>query len=226
MKVSLVIGATAIAAICSSFTAAAQDAAPVNRSATSAPSSSDRAATTTRTGASATAGAMKTSAEDYVKQAAMTDMLEVQAGKLAAEKSKNAEVKKFADHMVKDHTETTDKLKKTLSEDNNSALTPPSDLDATHKQMLTELQNAPAVTFDKTYMDMQVKGHRQALELHQGYAANGEDAKLKTFASQVVPKIQEHLTMAERIDQSLAKTASTPSGTSATTGKTKKPKSD
>jgi putative membrane protein len=215
MKLTLIFGATAIAAACTTFAAAAQ-----STSSSAAPS-----ITTDRTGSS-TAGAMHMSAQDYVDKAAMTDMLEVQAGKLASSMSKNSEVKGFADHMVKDHTQTTDMLKKTLNEDTSADLKAPMELDAMHKQMLTQLQKASAANFDKTYMDMQVKGHQDALQLHQDYASGGDDAKLKSFAKEVVPKIQEHLTMAERIDQTLARTASTPSGTSATTGKTTKPKRD
>jgi putative membrane protein len=194
MKLTLVLGAAAVALTCSGA-AVAQAPAPASPNAM-------------RAAGSAAASHM---ASDYVKQAAMTDMFEIQAGRIASQKSKDTEVKNFADRMVKDHTQTTDMLKKTLREDNEN-IVPPSDLDSTHKQMLTQLEDAPAADFNKTYMDMQVKGHEQAVKLHQDYAANGDDAKLKDFAKDVVPKIKEHLAMAQRIDRGLATTASYKSG--------------
>src|SRR3954451_8842422 len=48
--------------------------------------------------------------EDFVKEAAMSDMLEIEAAKVAQQKG-NADEKKFAEQMIADHTKTSSELK-------------------------------------------------------------------------------------------------------------------
>ena len=48
--------------------------------------------------------------EDFVKEAAMSDMLEIEAAKVAQQKG-NADEKKFAEQMITDHTKTSSELK-------------------------------------------------------------------------------------------------------------------
>ena len=47
---------------------------------------------------------------DFVKEAAMSDMLEIEAAKIAEQKG-NATEKKFAGQMITDHTKTSSELK-------------------------------------------------------------------------------------------------------------------
>src|ERR1700709_1010354 len=48
--------------------------------------------------------------EDFIKEAAMSDMLEIEAAKVAQQKG-NADEKKFAEQMITDHTKTSTELK-------------------------------------------------------------------------------------------------------------------
>ena len=48
--------------------------------------------------------------EDFIKEAAMSDMTEIEAAKIAQLKG-NAEEKKFAEMMLADHTKTSNELK-------------------------------------------------------------------------------------------------------------------
>ena len=47
---------------------------------------------------------------EFIQKVAMSDMYEVQAGKLAAEKGQSDAVKQFSQQMVDAHTKTTDEL--------------------------------------------------------------------------------------------------------------------
>ena len=143
----------------------------------------------------------------YVNDAAIFDLFEAQASQIALQKSQNSDVKTFAQRMIDDHTKSTNALKQALS-DERSDIVPPPDLDSGHKDMLAKLQDAPSSSFNRTYMDMQVEGHRQAVALHQNYAQSGDDPKLKALAGTLLPTVKEHLAMAERIDRSLATTTS------------------
>lgn len=56
-------------------------------------------------------GAFAAVDDDFVEDASAKGVAEVEAGKLAQEKGTSADVKTFADMMVKDHTEANTKLK-------------------------------------------------------------------------------------------------------------------
>jgi len=142
-------------------------------------------------------------------------MFEVQAGKLAITKGRNNDVKDFARAMVKDHSDSTKKLKDAIAEAKLKTK-PPTKLDAAHQKMLDQLKTASASRFDRMYMDMQVKGHNQALALHKGYAAKGDVTQLKTAAGEISDVVQHHIEMANKVASEVA--PPTASNSNRTTG--------
>ena len=56
------------------------------------------------------------SASDFVQTAAMSDMYEVEAGKIAGQKGQSDAVKQFGQNMVKAHSQTSEELKDVESE--------------------------------------------------------------------------------------------------------------
>jgi putative membrane protein len=71
--------------------------------------------------------------EDFIKEAATSDMLEIAAAKIAQEKG-NAGEKKFAEQMITDHTKTSTELKGMVPSNLQSAI--PSSLDDTSQKKL------------------------------------------------------------------------------------------
>ena len=134
----------------------------------------------------------------FVEQAAQSDMYEIAASKLALTASKSSEIKDYAKEMVSAHETTTAELKKLVVADKLAS--PPAALDAKHQRMIDDLKKAEADKFDKLYLDQQTSAHREALGLMNSYAANGENAGLKSFADRTKPKIQHHLDMASTLD--------------------------
>jgi len=59
--------------------------------------------------------------EDCIKEAAMSDMLEIEAAKIAQQKG-NADEKMFAEKIVADHSKTTSELKSMVSVDMQGAI--------------------------------------------------------------------------------------------------------
>jgi putative membrane protein len=47
----------------------------------------------------------------------------------------------------------------------------------------------------------EVKDHEKAVKLFQKEAQSGQDPELKQFAQQTLPKLQQHLQMAQQLDQ-------------------------
>lgn len=120
-----------------------------------------------KTGVNSALGISPTT-QDFVREAATSDMLEIAAAKLAEEKG-NAEEKKFAGQMVTDHTKTTSDLKGLVSSGDVKAEIP-SALDSSAQKKLDKLRDAKPADFASEYDPMQVSAHRDAVSLFERYA--------------------------------------------------------
>ena len=144
---------------------------------------------------------MTTTTQGFVTAAAISDMYEVSAGKLALQRSASPAVKEFAQKMVDAHTETTAKLKGIIAS-NNIKVTPPAHVDSRRQGMLDNLRGASAADFDHRYISQQVAAHKEADILMRGYAKDGDNAAVKTFASDTSKHVRMHLSMAEKLASS------------------------
>jgi len=132
---------------------------------------------------------------DFVSEAAASDMFELQASKLAAERT-TGDVQAFANQMLTDHTKTTSELNG-LAKDAKISL--PLTMTGAGQSMLTTLNGLQGQEFAKDYMDDQVSAHKKAVSLFERYAKSGDNAPLKEWASRTLPTLQHHLDMAEKI---------------------------
>ncbi|MEX1059955.1 MAG: DUF4142 domain-containing protein [Methyloceanibacter sp.] len=138
------------------------------------------------------------STPDFVKKAAMSDMYEIEAGKIASEKGQSEAVKQFGQHMVEAHSKTSEELKGIVQVEKLDVGLP-ARLDKKHRNMIDALNSAKPEDFDKIYAKQQVKAHKKAVELFDGYAEKGNNASLKQFAANTLPTIKQHLEAAEKL---------------------------
>ena len=75
--------------------------------------------------------------EDFIREAATSDMLEIEAAKVAQQKC-SADEKKFAEQMITDHTKTSSELKGMVPADMTSAI--PATLDDSSQKALDKLR--------------------------------------------------------------------------------------
>lgn len=132
----------------------------------------------------------------YVLMTGMSDMYEIQAAAIAAEKAQSAEVKELAMMISADHTAASQELQTLVA---GAGGTLPATLDEDHQKMVDDLASANGAAFDMLYVEQQIAGHTKALAMQQSYAQNGENAELKAHAAKVAPKIEMHLQMAEKL---------------------------
>jgi putative membrane protein len=139
--------------------------------------------------------------KNFVEKAALTDMYEIEAAKIAQERSKVQAVKDFAKMMIDDHTATTAELGPLATA---AGITPPSALDDDHMKKLDDLKKADVQDFDDKYIDQQTDAHSAALDLLKDYAQNGKDPAIQSFAIKVSGKVEEHLQKVKALDKSSA----------------------
>lgn len=149
------------------------------------------------------------SAQDFVDKAAVGGMFEVDSSKIAEGKVQDQAVKDFAQKMIDDHGAANAKLQTIAGE---QKLTVPKELDAKHKADLDTLQSAKD-SIDKPYVQMQRDAHSEAVTQFESYAKDGDNAQLKTFASETLPTLKMHQEMIEKI----AATGNAAAATSSTT---------
>lgn len=171
--------------------APSQQAAPANTPANPSPAPTQRAAPSP--------SAMQTAppAADFVKQAAIAGMFEIQSSELALRKHARPD-RRFAEDMIRDHSRADAQLKRLVRADHINAQVP-TRLDDAHQKMLDQLRGESGTQFDKDYDQMQKQGHQEAVSLFQAYSQNGDNAALKKWAARTLPTLQHHLSMADKL---------------------------
>jgi putative membrane protein len=142
-------------------------------------------------------------ASDFVTHAEIGGQMEVQAGQIASEKGQTPAVKKFGEHMVKDHTALGKKLDAAIAKSHNQALPKNAPLDQEAQASLKNFQSASAADFDRVYMDAMVADHKKDIAEFESYAGSGDDPVIKAAAQKALPVLKKHLAMAEKIQKGL-----------------------
>lgn len=136
---------------------------------------------------------------DFIHEAAASDMFEIQASQLAAEKADGA-TKTFASQMVRDHQKTSEELK-TLVKGGTVKAEIPAAMSSSLQKKLDYLKSLNGADFDKQYRSDQLSAHKDAVSLFQRYAKGGENASLKEWAAKTLPALEHHLQMAQEINR-------------------------
>lgn len=159
------------------------------------PAETDMAATTADDGgimADADAMPDTTTAEGYVTAAAMSDLYEIEAGRLAQERGSSDQVRELGEMLVADHTASTERLTRAASQSDGVAAPTPR-LDERHQGLINNLRNAEEADFDRVFLEQQVTMHQQALQLHQQWADNEQYPQLAAAAAEIAPVVERHL---------------------------------
>ncbi|CAO4180198.1 DUF4142 domain-containing protein [Methylorubrum populi] len=139
------------------------------------------------------------SSQDFVTQAAISDMFEMQSSQLALTKADD-KTKAYAQKMIDDHKKVSDELKSVV-QTGDMKLNLPTALDSAHQSKLDKLKSLNGADFTKQYHDDQVTAHKNATDLYKRYAEGGDNAALKAFAIKTKPHLDEHLKMAQDLDK-------------------------
>jgi len=153
-----------------------------------------------KTGANSALG-VTPSTPDFVKEAAMSDMFEIQSSQLAEQKASDAGTKSFAQKMVADHTKTSSEVKSMVSSGKLKGVELPTDMSSSQKSMLDNLKGLIGADFTKQYHSDQVSGHKDAVSLFERYGKGGDNPDLKQWVNKTLPTLQTHLKMAQDLDK-------------------------
>ena len=138
---------------------------------------------------------------DFVKEAALGGMMEVQLGKTAQDKAVKPQVKEFGRHMQTDHSKANDELKKIAAK---KGIKLPTALEGKPKATFDKLAKLKGDEFDREYINAMVDDHKQDIEKFQQEADKGKDPDVKKFAQDHLPILKKHLALAEQTQKEVA----------------------
>ncbi|RZK08846.1 MAG: DUF4142 domain-containing protein [Flavobacterium sp.] len=137
---------------------------------------------------------------DFVKLASISNNAEMMAGQLATTKATSPLVKAFGSHMVLEHNLAQSDLKTRGSE---AGIAVSDTVDAEHKALMTYLNSLSGYSFDTAYMNSQVKDHQKTINFFQMEISGGQHQRIKSYANEYLPHIQQHFTRADSIRKAL-----------------------
>jgi putative membrane protein len=205
---SIAILSLALSACNQDTTASAPAPSPTTQTASSEPAPGSRNETVSAA-KDAVAGAvgkpsaeLTTTTKGFIAGAAMGDMYEIEASKIAVQRARSKDVRDFAQMMIDAHSKTTADLKAALAH-SNLTVALPTQIDSRYQGLINDLKGAKAEDFDGRYLSQQTDAHDEALILMRGYDKDGDNPDLKTLALNTVPKVQMHRDMLKMLNDQL-----------------------
>lgn len=147
-------------------------------------------------------GAQSEKDRKFAKEAAETGSMEIKLGELAQSKGTTAEVKTLGSHMVTDHTKSNNELK-TIAASKNIPL--PTALNDKGQRAYEKLSKKEGKKFDKAYTQCMVKHHKKSICKFKKQAKKGDDAELRSWASNTLPVLEHHKEMSKEACKSVKK---------------------
>jgi putative membrane protein len=142
---------------------------------------------------------MSSQDRNFLMDAAMGGLMEVELGQLAVQKGASDGVKQFGQRMVDDHGKANQEL---MSLASGKGITLPTAIDKKHRGHITKLSAMTGARFDREYIKMMVSDHSKDVSEFEKESTKGVDPDLKAFATKALPTLQEHLQMARALDGS------------------------
>jgi putative membrane protein len=115
-------------------------------------------------------------------------------------KAASAEIRDYAHLMVVTHISVVDALNNILQQKNIKA--PPNTLlDGAYHAMIASLKAEDGTALDRDYIEGQVEYQKGNAALFRNEIENGYDPELKQFARATLPKIEDHLERALKLEK-------------------------
>jgi putative membrane protein len=162
--------------------------------------------------------------QQFVRDITMHNTAEIELGRLAAQRGQNAEVKRYGQMMVDEHTKAGAELKSAVATHNVQMQ---EQMDEKHRELAQRLRGLNGREFDREYMNAMVEGHEEVKDLLEGRAndardnaanrnaAAAADTAVNQWAAKTLPAVEKHLQQAEqlrdRLNDNNRQTQNTPS---------------
>lgn len=132
----------------------------------------------------------------FVKTEAAAGAAELKIAELGVQKAERADVKAFAEMLVKDHTQANKELNALATEKGVevSAVISPK-----HAEEFQKLEKATKADFDKEFLSEMVSAHKKCVSNFEEAAKDAKNSDLKAWAEKMLPTLKAHLAQAKEL---------------------------
>lgn len=136
----------------------------------------------------------------FIQEALQGGQMEVKMAQMGQQKAQNPEVKRLAERLVQDHQAANQELQQLAQGKNIQAA---AGHEQKHQGHMEKLQSASGADFDKQFVKHAIQHHKKDIKKFEECSKDMTDAQLKAFVDKTLPKLREHLTMAQAAARSV-----------------------
>lgn len=144
--------------------------------------------------------ALNASEQKFVKMAAQSGMAEVKVAELGSKKAENADVKAFAETLIKHHTAVNTELKDFAAK-KGVELSASAPADSADK--VQGLEKESGKKFDKEFLQGLISSHKKSIKNFENASADSKDGELKAWVDKTLPTLKSHLEQAQALEGKL-----------------------
>ena len=143
--------------------------------------------------------ALAQSPAEFINDASAQGMADIEASRMAHQKSESKEVKDYTIVVINDRTTANQHLAK-IAKQLDLPVAPREEVVDKAKALMPEVKEGD--TFDQAYAASQVQTTEEAIEQLQQQAQTTDIPEIKAYAEETLPKLQNHLQMARALQAS------------------------
>lgn len=181
------------AGVAAVFLAGALHAATTT-STTTVTTRSDNSAPVVRERTVRTDANLKRADRTFIEKAAKSGLEEVEISRIAAQRTSNPDVRRFAQMIIADHESAHEAL---------VALAAMKGVNLPARDSAEKWVKRDAKNFDRDYIDKMVSEHDDCVKMFEKHAKDGSDVESIAYARKYLPKMQTHLQKASDLKRLL-----------------------
>jgi len=132
----------------------------------------------------------------FIREFTSDNLLEVSLGKLAEQKAENPAVKQFGQRMDIDHNKLQNDW---LSVATKNGLTLKTGMGPRHRAKLDRLQKLSGKEFDKAYMTLSIRDHKDDIDYFQREGQTVHSSQVRDLVASTLPTLEDHFKQAKEV---------------------------
>jgi putative membrane protein len=145
----------------------------------------------------ALSGAMQAVDQAFALFAASSGLAEIEGARLTLRSSKNADVRDYAQKLMREHARSGDELRRIVAPHGLSLPAAPT---GRHADLVTKLSGVSVQDLDEAFLlRFGVDAHKETIALFERHVVEAKDPQLRRYAEQTLPMLREHMSAAHKL---------------------------
>jgi putative membrane protein len=136
----------------------------------------------------------------FVREVNSDNQMQIQLAQLARQRSKNAQVRQFAEQIITDHNRMQNQWTTMASQ---NGMTLHQGLGPLHKEKITNLKKANDKNFDQAFMVTMIQQHSDEVSYWQKEGRASQSPQVRQLVNAGLPTLEQHFNEAKRLGRQL-----------------------